>query len=119
ASLTIALAPSDGRSSCADVSYSQHDFRRGRLASRHNDFEAESAFRAEPSVNNVPRVSVFRSFRDNKVIVATNARCPKVRTKLGSCRRHPDAEVVGKRIIEMAQRGVRDQETLAADAVRF
>ena len=28
-------------------------------------------------------------------------------------------EVVGKRIIEMAQRGVRDQETLAADAVRF
>jgi hypothetical protein len=28
-------------------------------------------------------------------------------------------EVVAKRIIEMAQRGVRDQEQLAADAVKF
>jgi hypothetical protein len=28
-------------------------------------------------------------------------------------------EVVAKRIIEMAQHGVTDQETLAADAVRF
>ena len=28
-------------------------------------------------------------------------------------------EVVAKRIIEMAQRGVRDQQKLAADAVRF
>jgi hypothetical protein len=28
-------------------------------------------------------------------------------------------EVVAKRIIEMAQRGVSDQEKLAADAVRF
>ena len=28
-------------------------------------------------------------------------------------------EVVAKRIIEMAQRGVKDQGTLAADAVRF
>ena len=28
-------------------------------------------------------------------------------------------EVVAKRIVEMAQRGVRDQEKLASDAVRF
>jgi hypothetical protein len=28
-------------------------------------------------------------------------------------------EVVAKRIVEMAQRGVRDQEKLAADALRF
>jgi hypothetical protein len=28
-------------------------------------------------------------------------------------------EVVAKRIIEMAQRGVRDKEQLAADAVKF